>query len=183
VTVSSNDDMSGSTGPSPAASNALKPACVSSTCARCGISVARTACRNSAMSLSSLPPVLSGSVTGPPSFTIAAPGMGYRPPRAATTDGSSGRVARRAPEDPHRERAEPREVGRQVGIGVGHDVPIGRGGMKHVGGTGDDRAPLRDWSGDVSRSNAGPTDGASRRTSQFQHRHAAIAAGRTPVAA
>jgi hypothetical protein len=76
--VSLNDAISGSTGRIAAASNALKPACVSRTCARSGISSARTKCRNRMISLSGLSPVLCGSATGPSPFTSTAPAMPYR---------------------------------------------------------------------------------------------------------
>jgi hypothetical protein len=62
-------------GPSAAASKALKPAWVSSTWARGGMSGARTKWRNKMMILSSLSPVLCGSVAGPSGRISTAPSI------------------------------------------------------------------------------------------------------------
>jgi hypothetical protein len=67
--------MEGRTVRSASASKALNPAWVSSTWARSGMSAARTACRNSTMTLSGLAPVLTGSRVGPVGLTSTASGI------------------------------------------------------------------------------------------------------------
>ena len=73
--VSLKDVISPMTGRSAGPSKALKPAWVSSTWARDGMSRARTKWRNRMMTLSGLSPVLCGSVDGPSARISTAPSI------------------------------------------------------------------------------------------------------------